>query len=167
MAVAVIDKDTGWKRLMELVRGPSPSVTVGIQGEDAGKVTDENGEITMVVLGGVHEFGREDGTIPSRSFIRSTVDANAEKYRALRKRLAGLVIAGKLDPKRALALLGEKVKSDIQGAMEAGLKPDLAESTKRARIQGEAEADGSRVFKPLIDTGDLKRSISYQVRDVE
>lgn len=167
MAVAVLDKDTGWQKILDVVRGPQPHVTVGIQGEDSGEIVDENGEITMVVLAGVHEFGREDGTIPSRSYIRATVDANREAYLALRKRLAGLVLAGKLTPKRALSLLGEKVKSDIQARMEAGLEPELAESTKRRRIQGEAEADGSRVFKPLIDTGDLKRSITYQVRDAE
>lgn len=164
MAVAVKDTDKGWKKLLAIARAPAPVVAIGIQGEDAGKVADENGEITMVVLGGVHEFGREDGTIPSRSYIRSTVDNRKVEYAQLQKRLAGLVISGKLDVKRALGLLGEKVKSDIQGAMERGLEPPLAPSTIKGRIQGKADAKGRRVFKPLIDTGQLKNSITYQVR---
>jgi len=165
MAVAVLDKDSGWKRLLALARGKFPVVAIGVQGEEAEQTVDGNGEITMVVLAGVHEFGSTDGRIPVRSFIRNTVDSRRVEYAQLRKRLAALIVSGKLDHKRALGLLGEKVTSHIKGAMEAGLKPDLAPATIARRIQGQAEADGSRVFKPLIDTGQLKNSITYQVRE--
>lgn len=162
MAAGVIDRDVGWSRLMEIVRLPQPHVAVGIQGADATKtIKDENGEILQVVLAGVHEFGREDGSIPERSYIRATVDAKREEYRTLQKRMIGLVVSGKLKPERALKLLGEKVVSDMRRTMDAGLKPDLAESTKRRRLQG----DGSGVFKPLVDTGQLKNSITYAVRE--
>src|SRR5690606_4646959 len=99
MASSVIDRDMGYSRLMRLVRLPQPHVAVGIQGEDATKtIKDENGEILQVVLAGVHEFGREDGSIPERSYIRATVDANRSRYRQLQKRLIGLVVEGKLTP---------------------------------------------------------------------
>lgn len=161
--MSVEDIDHGWAQMMEAasMAAKGPVVAVGIQGQDAGKTTDEHGEITMVVLGGVHEFGTQDQHIPSRSFIRWTVDDNKQKYEKLQARLLGLVLQGKLTVSRALGLLGQQVQSDIQRAFEQGLEPDLAESTKARRLQG----DGSRVFKPLIDTGQLKQSITYEVRE--
>lgn len=162
MAAGVIDRDMGYSRLLRLVRLPQPHVAVGIQGEDATKtIKDENGEILQVVLAGVHEFGREDGSIPERSYIRATVDANRSKYRQLQKRLIGLVVEGKLTPERALKIIGERVVADMRRTMDAGLKPDLAESTKKRRRTG----DGPGGYKPLIDTGQLKNSITYAVRE--
>ena len=133
-------------------------VKVGIQGAEATE-TVEGDDITTVVLAAVHEFGRLDGTIPERSFIRATVDRNRAKYVALIKRLARLVLFGKLTDKKALAIIGERVASDIKAAFEQGLSPDLADSTK-ARKEREGKPPP---YKPVLDTGHLKNSVTYVV----
>lgn len=133
-------------------------VKVGIQGSDAVEMV-EGDDITTVVLAAVHEFGRLDGTIPERSFIRATVDTNRTKYAILIKRLARLVLFGELTDRKALQIIGERVASDIKAAFERGLSPDLAESTKASKEQ----AGKPPPYKPVLDTGHLKNSITYVV----
>lgn len=161
--MSVRDTDRGWANMRRVAQElrRAPVVAVGVQGAEAAEIRDEQGVITGAVLAGVHEFGRQDGSIPERSFIRSTVDSNKKQYETLLGRMLRLTLEGKLTAQRALGLMGQRVQSDIQRSIEDGLKPDLAESTKRKRRQG----DGTGVFKPLLDTGQLKQSITYEVRE--
>lgn len=92
-------------------------------------------------------------TIPERSFIRSTIDENAQKYRELAKKLALLIVDGKLTAERALELFGERVVADIKLHIQRGIDPPLAAETVRRK--------GSS--KPLIDTAQMINAITYQV----
>lgn len=165
-AGGVVDTDRGWKAMKKRlgvsgssVLGRRKIVKVGIQGSDATEAADENGVITTVVLAAVHEFGRLDGTIPERSFIRATVEKNRAGHIKLIRRLSRLVLLGKMTEEKALAIIGERVKSDIQAAMEDGLEPELAASTVRQK-----EREGKPPpHKPLIDTGHLKNAVTYDV----
>ncbi len=160
------DTDRGWKAMKKRlgvsgtgILGRRKIVKVGIQGADASEPADENGVITTVVLAAVHEFGRLDGSIPERSFIRATVEKNRAEYIKLVRRLSRLVLLGKLTEKKALAIIGQQVMSDIQAAMEEGLEPGLAASTiRQKKRQGKKPP-----YKPLIDTGHLKNSVTYDV----
>lgn len=165
MAGPVRDIDLGWKRILREARingVKKPAVTIGIQGKEA-RIRREGG-INQAGLGTVHEFGTLDDHIPERSFLRATVDRNRAKYQRLMRRLGNLVVVGRITLPHALALLGEQVKSDIQSAFEDGLEPPLAESTKAMRTKGSGEAAELADPKPLIDTAQLKNSITYQVR---
>lgn len=138
-----------------------PVVAVGVQGTNAQEIRDNEGVINGAVLAGVHEFGRQDGSIPERSFMRSTIDKMRSEIEQTQNRMFYLFLRGKLDARKALGLLGEKVKAAMQKSIEDGLEPELAESTKKRRRQG----DGSGIFKPLLDTGQLRNSITYEVRE--
>lgn len=162
--MSVRDIDRGWKAIMrqaDIAARRGPVVAVGVQGKEAQEIRDEEGVINGAVLAGVHEFGRQDKSIPARSFMRSTIDRMAPEIRKTQDRMFDLLLQGKLDAKKALGLLGQQIQQGMQKAIEDGLEPELAESTKKRRRQG----DGSGVFKPLLDTGQMKNSITYEVRE--
>lgn len=163
--MSVKDIDRGWNAIMRSVdmatRQGRPVVAVGVQGKEAQEIRDENGVINGAVLAGVHEFGTRDGRIPSRSYMRATIDKMRQEISKTQERMFDLLLQGKLDVKKALGLLGQKVQQAFQKAIEDGLEPPLAESTKKRRRQG----DGSGIFKPLLDTGQLRNSITWEIRD--
>lgn len=118
-----------------------------------------DGEARLVdrdFIGPVHgNVGERTIVIPERSFIRSTMIEKSSSYVDFVKRLALLIVDGKLEPDKAIRLLGEKVKADIQNKITSGIAPPNAESTIAKK--------GSS--KPLIDHGTLLGAISYVVID--
>ena len=148
--MTVKDKDRGWRRMLAIALEANPLVvTVGVQG-DAERAT---GEISNIDLATIHEFGAPGAGIPERSFIRSTLE-DQQGYRELARKLTDAVVAGKVDVPKALALFGEQVSSDIKRKIESGIDPPNAPATVAKK--------GSS--KPLVDTGQLKNSISYVVK---
>lgn len=147
----LFDRDLGWNAIRQrlAVHRPSPHVAVGILGEAA---ADEHGDATNVDIATVHEFGSD--TVPERSFIRATVDAQSGTYRKLARTLASRTLAGLSDKVQALALFGQQVEADIKNKIRAGINPPLAPQT--------IEQKGSST--PLIDTGQLVNAITSEVR---
>lgn len=171
---AVKERDRGMKEIFKRVRDMhgDVKVAVGIRGEsayDRVKSIKEGGiyvapdALLLVDIATIHEYGTESkgGYIPERSFIRATVDDNRLRYEDFLYRMALQILdpKKKLDPKRALALLGELVKSDIQRRIRKGIAPELSDRTKEARQRA-----GNTSTIPLIVTGQLIGGISYDVR---
>lgn len=151
MAGAVKDVDKGYKALMKRVLGASNLVlTVGIQDEKATEPHAQSG-LTNAELGTIHEFGAKN--VPERSFIRATVD-DKKQYVDVIRQLALLVVDGKANVPQALGILGEKVVSDIRTKIENKIPPPLDKKTIARK--------GSST--PLIDTGQLKNSITWRVK---
>lgn len=152
----VKDVDLGYdafmRRMQKHMRGPN--VTVGIQGTEAAQ--DRGFGETNVTIAAVHEFGSRDGKIPQRSFIRATIDRERELIRRMLGKAAVAVATGG-NAYRAVGVVGEKVKSEMVKTIDRsiGLKP-LADST--------IEAKGSS--RPLIDTSQLKNSITWKAHNV-
>ncbi len=71
--------------------------------------------------------------IPSRSYIRSTVDEKQEEYNKLIEVLFGRVIDGSLDMFSMLDLIGQKVESDIKRKIVTLKSPPNAASTIRKK----------------------------------
>lgn len=92
--------------------------------------------------------------IPSRSYIRSTVDEKEDQYHKLTKRLLARVIDGDIDKHGALETIGLQVEADIKRKMTTLKNPPNAPSTIRKK-KGEDN--------PLIDKGHLRNSIRYVV----
>ena len=132
-------------------------VRVGVL-DDAPKRTEasKRGEkFTLLEVAAVHEFGAPDAGIPQRSFIRAGVDQYAAEIADARDRLAAGVLAGKVEPENALEMLGAFVQGKLQTRIAEGISPPLAESTIRRK----------KSSKPLIDTGQLRSSITYRVEE--
>jgi len=169
------DVDQGYKELRRRWMNTKNSrlVAIGIFGEaaSAGKegigpngetIIDE--EITNVLVAAAHEFGTQDGRVPERSWLRAYVDENRGKIRALIRKLTEQVLEGKLSHDQALGLIGAKTVAQIQNRIRRGLQPPLAEATKAARRGPDKKHKGPRIFKPLIDTGQMINSITWEVR---
>jgi len=153
-ASRLIDQDMGWKRLKRDLTYTKEAtvVTVGVQGDAAKKQHGDDG-ISNVALAAVHEYGRFDGTIPERSFIRSTIDDRSEEYHRLAKNLCGRIIDGTMTTHRALAMMGTRIVVDIKRRIQRGIDPP----NKPATISRK------RSSKPLIDKGQLIGSITHEV----
>lgn len=156
MARAVTDIDRGFKSLVRRFRRSrdGPNVTVGIQSTAAG--LSRGVGFSNAALAAVHEFGSKDGTIPQRSFIRATVD----RERGQINRLLSVAVKKVADPdgiRRGLGIVGEKVVAEMKRTINQSI--DIV-SLKPATII----AKGSST--PLIDTGVLKNSITWEIHKI-
>lgn len=104
---------------------------------------------SVIMVGAVHEFGSPARGIPQRSFLRATVEAGRSKYKQLFKKLSKKIVDRNLTKKEALGLIGLQVQGDVQGRITDGIDPELK----------------YRKGTPLIDTGHLRQSITFQVED--
>jgi hypothetical protein len=92
--------------------------------------------------------------IPERSFMRSTLREKRAEIIKRQKFLWSKVQRGVIDRDKALGLLGETVSDMIRRKIVALKTPPNAPATIRAK-RGKAN--------PLIDTAQLKNSITYKV----
>ncbi|HJA08902.1 MAG TPA: hypothetical protein H9962_06910 [Candidatus Mailhella merdigallinarum] len=123
---------------------------VGIMSEATNVETGEK----VAEYAAANEYGTRN--IPKRPFLRSTLDANQEKYIDF---LAGRMRQG-ADAERALRLLGEAMVGDIRIAISNWTTPPNSPATIASKLKR------GKGTNPLRDTGSLLKSITYRV-DVE
>lgn len=141
--------NSGFKVIKEALKD-SYKTRVGLLGQ---KGSEDRGGMTNADIGLVHEFGSITRGIPRRSWLRKPLEENimkwvkshAEEYKQLME---------KNDLKKWYAMLGIEAERIIQEAFATGYdwKP-LSPKT--------IEKKGSD--KILIDTSELRRSVSSQV----
>ena len=148
MTVRISDTDRGAKRLAKLLA--DGALSVGVLGGDAGK-SHEDSDLTVGEVAEIHEFGL--GTAPRRSFLAGWVDEKKDEITNVIIRGARAVASRKLTRVALLEQIGSWAVGSIQERISNGIEPPLAEQTIKRK--------GSSV--PLIDTGQLRASISYRV----
>jgi len=156
MAGPITDVDRGYRALVAQFkkRKNGPNVTVGIQSTEAG--ISRGVGFSNAALAAVHEFGSKDGTIPQRSFIRSTADRERSTINKLLDRAVRAVdTPGGIE--RGLGITGEKVVSEMKGTIDNSI--DIV-----ANLPATIIAKGSS--RPLIDTGVLKNSITWVIHKI-
>lgn len=132
------------EKLAKSLRGPD-LVKVGLP-----KGSNDYPDGTSVIMvGAVHEFGSPSKNIPQRSFLRATVETGRRKYKQLFKKLSKKIVDGNMTKKEALGTIGLQVQADIQERITDGIEPTLK----------------SRDGTPLIDTGHLRQSITFEVKE--
>jgi hypothetical protein len=97
------------------------------------------------MVGTVHEFG--SSRVPERSFLRSTVIEKKRDYKTLFRKLSYNIIKSDMDTKQALGIVGLAVQTDVQDKITDIDAPPLV----------------YREGNPLVDTGHLRQSITYEV----
>lgn len=132
------------EKLAKSLRGPD-LVKVGLP-KGANDYPDGT---SVIMVGTVHEFGSPSRNIPQRSFLRSTVESNKRSYRNLFKKLSKKIANGDITKLEALRLIGLQVQTDVRDKIT-----DIKEPALKSR-------DGN----PLIDTGHLRQSITFEVED--
>jgi len=138
-----------------------PFVKVGILEKDyveekkvsAEEKTGGSWPKTLGAVAVYNEFGAPNAGIPERSFIRWTHDEKRDKWTEETKRLKSLVIAGKMNVKKALGVIGLMIQADIQERIASNVPPpDKPETIARK---------GSSVT--LINTSQLRTGVHYEV----
>lgn len=143
-------------RVKRLLINPGGSITVGIHaaqggaGKKAGKGA-KGSAMSVLAVAIANEYGTD--TIPARSFVRGYVDENESKIQAQVKSTLSRIVQGKLNRRVGLERLGQAWSGGMKARIAAGIAPANAASTIRRK--------GSS--KPLIDTGQLRSSITYRV----
>jgi len=161
MTMRVNLDDRAWKNLLrKLEAADHTGVRVGVlmSGKGGDEHKDEDGKgsgANMVEIAAIHEYGAPKANIPERSFIRRTFIVKRRQYATMTSKLARGIIIKDWSVKYALELLGQWGASEVQKTITTGahLRPKL----KPATI---AKKQSSR---PLFDTGQLARSITYAV----
>lgn len=147
-------KDLGWNMLMRAVRAMAGKsvLDVGVFDDGPSRNGDSasNAEIALV-----HEFGSPAQGIPERSFMRSTIDANRQKYHREMQRIADKVLSG-APTTQALNLLGMRAANDMKRTIQGGIPPPLKPETVARK--------GSA--KQLVDTGQLITAITWRLSRV-
>lgn len=161
VSVKVIDR--GWeaiKQRVERMRGGAAVVKVGVQGPQAA-ANHQDSRLTVAQIATVHEFGKtihqpkmnRTIRIPERSFLRATVDQYASAIARRNVLLMQGYVLGKFDLQSSLELLGQYVVGLVKQRIANRIPPPNSPYTIARK--------GSSV--PLIDTGQLRNSITYKV----
>jgi hypothetical protein len=152
--VRIRSRDKGYDALTKRIYGfGKVHLKVGVFSTDP-KV-DHDGKaqpVTVVMVAEWMEFG-VPGRIPARSFIRAWFDENKPECQVQIAKALRAVTRGAITKERALALLGERFAAGMKARVAQGIPPENAPSTVARK--------GSSV--PLIDTGQLRSSITFQV----
>ena len=125
---------------------------IGVLG---GTHTDDKGNTSdMADLAIEHEFGSDDGRIPERSFLRSSLIENRETYKKYLARLLRQAIRGQITITDMYDRLGAIAAGGAQQKILDGPFKPLSKLT--IKLKGSS--------KPLIDTGQLLQSITWEVK---
>lgn len=162
-AQSIVDRDKGYRGFRDIMDDvQQPGVYVGIL-QDKGQEYDEEGGITLAGYAAVNEFGSDDGRVPERSFLRSTVEERRGEYGAdmqaavhamLNTMFMHGVGTGKRVLERRLGLLGNKVAGHVKEKIRDLREPPNAPITLALKYPGD---------NPLIHTGRMRKSISFLV----
>lgn len=134
----------------------SRAVFVGLPSDKVGGKIYEDSGLTIIRVGSFHEFGA--GNNPQRSFLRVPfITKKADMAAAIGKELEGILLKGR-SAEQALGRIGIAATNISKGAFRTkgyGVWQDIKAATKRAKGKSQ----------PLIDTGTLRSSITWVVRD--
>lgn len=133
------------RQMMARLFGKKPRLKVGIFGQ-AGDEQHEDSDLSVLAIATFHEFGLG---VPERSFIRAWCDANQANVEERLHKDWELVVKGELQPEVALERLGLFIVGGIQSYIAEGIDPPLK----------------YREGTPLINTGQLRSSITYALED--
>jgi len=159
------------RRLLELKKVTKESLKIGVpsskdmhtqkRDKDGNIIVDDNATVSILQVAAVNEFGSSDGRIPERSFLRSTISKNKDKYKELGVKITKKLVdnPSKSLYKNLLGKLGLIAVQDVQKTIVELSEPENAESTQLKK--GRSLGKGKKVDNPLIDTGQLRQSITY------
>jgi hypothetical protein len=151
---SIRETDRGWQeitRILETLKQRKSFVKAGVLGSAAPRDGISNVDLAMI-----HEFGAPKAGIPERSFIRSAFDRGRSGYIELLAKFIRRVYERRMTIEQALGLAGLQMATDMKKGVTAGagIPPPNKEATIKAK--------GSS--RPLVDTGRLVDSISWEVK---
>lgn len=145
------------KRLREITERAKQlnniSLNVGIP-SDKGEREKSSG-VTNAELGIIHEFGVPERGIPERSFMRSTAKEESKNIAKLARIQITESLSGKISAYDAFSVIGVYFQNKIvEKITDGNFEENTKETIKRKKSS-----------KPLIDTSQLRASITYEVKE--
>lgn len=140
---------------------PNYSVLVGIPEEETKRDDDF---VTNAFLGYIHENGAPEANIPARPFLIPGIYNVVDKINSYMRQAGDAALDGKQEKmSRSLHAAGMVASNSVKSRIESGPFVALKASTLAARRNRKiAPRTG---IKPLQDTGQLRNSITYVVKD--
>lgn len=160
----LFEASSNWNSLikaMQFIR--NNEVYVGIP-QDENKRKEENEEVTNAELLFIHTNGSPVNNIPPRPVIEPSIRNDSDRLNSMMKKAAELAFNG--DEQGAVNQL-KKTGMRAQNVSRAWFVnpgngwPPNSESTIRKKKKGKKEG---HELRPLIDTGQLRKSITYFVK---
>lgn len=149
--VSVSDVAGPFKRIMATLRKEAKRADVRIGWFRTAK---HPSGIATAEIATIHEYGAPKASIPARSMLRATVDANRAKYARKLRDAWGSAIDGSKKIEGALRVYGEGVRGDVIERITEGIPPGIK------RDMGPKRPEGS---KALIDTGTMRDQIEVRI----
>jgi len=106
----------------------------------------------VAYVAAIHEYGSPKANIPPRPFMRPTFDRHSKTWGQDIMRGIQAVLSGALPAKSMWTQIGGKVAGNIADGIKAVMSPPI----KRERKTG---------TKPLVDTGQMIQSVTWNVND--
>lgn len=160
MPPGVVVRDGPWKKLLTRAHKLDRyHVRVGVLASEGGDQTEDDSGITIVELAAIHEFGSPAAGLPERSFIRRTF-TEAPWLEELTAKLAAAVVTDRLDPERALGLLGTRAAAEVKRTITDKKVRPLSKKAGASIARGEVKNPTT-----LVDTGRLLGAITYAVEE--
>ena len=166
MSVKIKDRDMGWRRIkQELALARKAYVNIGILSDAGVHEGNEKSKksITYAEIASIQEFGNKTNKfyghhapIPARPFMRMTFDKNKRKIKQTVEVFLDRIYSGIGTAKQGLKRLGLEHQSDVQTTIESG----------RFKANAPATKDRKGSSKPLIDSGNMKNKISFELKGV-
>ena len=142
-------RSSNYKNLMRLARS-TIEIKVGIMGTEA-SMAHLGSENTVADVAGKHEFGIG---VPQRSFIRETFDVKKSEIRKMISDIKKIYVRNKNIPMEQVGdLIGLKLQSIFVERIANDSPPFEPLSEMTVELKGSS--------KPLVNTGQLKASITY------
>lgn len=113
--------------------------------------------IPLAMIAAVHEFGCPERNIPERSFLRAGIRRGTPKFRLLNVDSLKKVLRGEMTIEQALDKLGVVAAGEVKREFVVGTFAPLKQATK----------DRKGSSRPLIDTGQLRQSITHQIEGTQ
>lgn len=127
------------------------SILIGVT-QKSDKRSDGMNNATLAMI---HEFGSPKHNIAERSFLRVPLSKNQEEITTLAKEQVYKALSNGINAITPLEEIGVFSSNLCKMAITDGLTPALKPATIKRK----------KSSKPLIDTGNLLNSITWEIRD--
>lgn len=137
-------------------------VYVGIPDDTTDRENEKNNEVTNADLLFIHTNGSPKMNIPARPVIEPALRKDRERISSMMKKAAIFVFDKKYDDAlkqlKMVGMRGQNVSRKYFLDQDNGWKPNSS-AVQRAKMK-----KGAQNPRPLIDTGELRKSITYFVK---
>lgn len=114
---------------------------------------------------GTSKDGRSYPRLPARNFMKVTRAFYGKDTDKVCRRIIGKIVLGKMDEAQGLSWMAEYWKGKMQDAMGKSSEYEpLSPATIKSRKSAHRSVPSKFLSKPLIDTGTLRASITYEVK---